>query len=84
MRQLFKRGEPLAICKTALSAEPDGLTTRELAVACLAARTFDHEPVLVRAMVGVLSNTLKKAVRREELARGKNDRRETVWRPTSA
>ena len=40
VRNLFKRGEPLRICKAALSAEPDGMTTRELAVACLAAREF--------------------------------------------
>lgn len=36
------------------------MTTRALAVACLGARGFYHDdPVLVRAMVGVLSNTLK-------------------------
>lgn len=34
------------------------MTTRALAVACLAARGFDwDDPVLVRAMTGVLSNT---------------------------
>ena len=80
VRNLFKRGEPLRICKAALSAEPDGMTTRELAVACLAAREFDHEdPVLVRAMVGVLSNTLKKAVRRREVVTLKQDGRSTRW-----
>ena len=57
------------------------MTTRGLAVACLAAREADHEdPVLVRAVVGVLSNTLKKAVRRGEPTRVESDRREAVWR----
>jgi hypothetical protein len=80
-RNLFKRGEPLMICKTALAAKPAGMTTRELAVACLAAREFDYEdPVLVRAMTGLLSNTLKKAVRRSEVARiGANEDRKALW-----
>ena len=56
------------------------MTTRALAVACLGARGFaEDDPVLVRAMVGVLSNTLKKAVRRGELARAESDRREAAW-----
>lgn len=89
VRELFKRGEPLMICKTALAAKAgttfpretsEGMTTRELAVACLAAREFDHEdPVLVRAMVGVLSNTLKKAVRRGELAKSSDNQRLAAW-----
>ena len=80
VRNLFKRGEPLALCKAALAEAPAGMTTRALAVACLAARGFDgDDPVLVRAMVGVLSNTLKKAVRRGELARAETGRRETGW-----
>ena len=81
IRNLFKRGEPLSICKAALSVEPDGLTTRQLAVCCLAAREFDHEdPVLVRAMVGVLSNTLKKAVRRGVIAKGEGRESAAVWK----
>ena len=49
VRNLFKRGEVLAICRSALTTAPGGLTTRELGIACLAAREFDHdEPVLLR------------------------------------
>ena len=56
------------------------MTTRALAVGCLAARGFDGDnPVLVRAMTGGLSNTLKKAVRRGDLARAETGRREAGW-----
>lgn len=80
-RNLFKRGEVGQICRAALSVEPDGMTTRDLAVACLAAREFDHEdPVLVRAMVGLISNTLKKAVRRRELVCVQLGQRTVKWR----
>lgn len=81
VRNLFKRGEVLSICRSALAAQPSGVTTRELGVACLAAREFDHEdPVLLRAMVGLLSNTLKKAVRRGELVKVGDDGRKAAWR----
>ena len=57
------------------------MSTRALAVARLAARGFDKgDPVLVRAMVGVQSNMLKKAVRRKELARAETDDRAASWR----
>ena len=80
VRNLFKRGEPLVLCKAALAEAPAGMTTRALAVACLAARGFDGgDPVLVRAMVGVFINTLKKAVRRGELALAETGRREAGW-----
>ena len=80
VRNLFKRGEVLAICRAALAAEAT-MTTRDLAVACLAAREFDYEDaVLLRAMVGLLSNTLKKAVRRGEMIRTDADGRRAEWR----
>ena len=61
------------------------MTTRALAVACLAARGFDAgDPVLVRAMVGVLSNTLKKASWRGEMAHAESGRREAGWRLNNA
>lgn len=79
VRNLFKRGEVIALCREALAGSPDGLSTRDLAVACLRARDFDHDdPVLVRAMVGLLSNTLKKAVRRKEMTKG-GEARKPVW-----
>lgn len=60
IRNLFKRGEVWMICKAALSAQPDGLTTRELAAACLGARQFDEADVILPwAMVGVLVNVLR-------------------------
>lgn len=70
------------ICKTALAAEPGGMTTRALAVACLGARGFDHEdPVLVRAMVGVLGQHAEDGGE----ARGGSDQmgeseRKAIWR----
>ncbi len=80
IRNLFTRGEPLRLCKAALAAEPE-MTSRALAVACLAARGFDHEdPVLVRSMVGVLSGTLKQAVRRKEMVKVDYPERKVAWR----
>ena len=70
----------LQLALAALADKPDGLSTREIGVAVLAARQFDHEdPVLLRAMVGLLSNTLKKAVRRGVVAKV-GDGRKVAWR----
>ena len=80
VRNLFKRGEVLTICLKALESLPDGLSTRDLGIACLTARGFNHEdPVLLRAMVGLLSNTLKKAVRRGVVAKVGGGRK-VAWR----
>ena len=60
----------LQLALTALVDKPDGLSTRDIGIAVLAARQFDDENlVLLRAMVGLLSNTLKKAVRRGVVAK---------------
>ncbi len=81
IRNLYKRGEALAICRKALASAPDGLTTRELGIACLAARGFNQDdPVLLRAMVGLLSNSLVKAVRRKDMVKIGADRRKATWR----
>ena len=81
VRNLFKRGEVITICRKALANAPEGLTTRDLGIACLVARGFNQDdPVLLRAMVGLLSNTLKKAVRRGDLVKVGEDGRKVVWR----
>lgn len=81
VRNLFKRGEVIGIARKALADTPEGLTTRELGVCCLMARGFNQDdPVLLRAMVGLLSNTLKKAVRRGEMIKVVEDGRKAVWR----
>ena len=51
VRNLFKRGEPLAICRAALSAEPAGLTT--LAVALPRASSIMTTRYWYGAKVGV-------------------------------
>lgn len=52
LHRLFARGELLALCLEALKAAPDGLDTRELALAVVRAKGMDEGDRVLRASVG--------------------------------
>jgi hypothetical protein len=51
LTRLFKRGEVWRICQEALTLEPDGLDTRELALAVIRAKGMDEGDVVLRKSI---------------------------------
>lgn len=49
---MFKRGEIFALCKAALTETPDGLDTRELALAVIRAKGMNETDVALRKAIG--------------------------------
>jgi hypothetical protein len=52
LHRLFERGELLALCLKALKASPDGLDTRQLALAVVRAKSLDEGDKVLRSAVG--------------------------------
>ena len=67
LNRLFKRGEVFAICKQALEAAPEGLDTRELALAAIRAKGMDEGDAVLRKAI---SYRIVQAMRMQEM-RGK-------------
>ncbi len=81
VRHLFKRDEAWNLCREALAARPDGLTTRELANICTGAKGFDTEDAVLRkGMQAALTSILGKRVLRRELKREGSRQGATLWR----
>ena len=81
VRHLFKRDEAWKLCQEALATRPDGLTTRELANVCTAAKGFDTEDAVLRkGMQAALTSILAVRVRRRQLVRDGTRQGATLWR----
>jgi hypothetical protein len=50
--RMFKRGEIFAACKAALAEAPDGLDTRDLALAVIRAKGMDESDRVLRNAIG--------------------------------
>jgi hypothetical protein len=50
--RMFKRGEIFALCKAALIEAPEGLDTRELALAVILAKRMDENDTVLRKAIG--------------------------------
>ena len=67
LNRLFKRGEIIAISKQALEAAPEGLDTRELALAVIRAKGMDEGDAVLRKAINY---RIVQAMRMQEM-RGK-------------
>ncbi len=79
--RLFKRGEVFAYCKAALGDAPDGLDTRELALAAIRAKGLDEtDPVLRNAVAFNIISTLSMRAKRGQVVKGPKRKGVIVWR----
>lgn len=85
LTRLFKRGEVFAICKQALEAAPDGLDTRELALAVIRAKGMDEADAVLRKAINY---RIVQAMRMQEMrgrVSGAGRRKGVrVWRTSNA
>ena len=63
LTRIFKRGEVMTICKEALATAPDGLDTRELALAVILAKGLDEGDAVLRK---AMSYRIVQAMRMQE------------------
>lgn len=78
--RVFKRGEIFAICKAALVEAPEGLDTRELALAVLRAKGMDEgDAVLRKALAWSIINIMRMQHRRGKIAEAGKRRGVRVW-----
>ncbi|WP_442754489.1 hypothetical protein ACNHKD_16065 [Methylocystis sp. JAN1] len=66
LARLFKRGEVFRICQAALEAAPEGLDTRELALAVIRAKGMDEGDAVLRKAINY---RIVQAMRMQELRR---------------
>ncbi len=79
--RLFKRGEVFSICKSALADAPNGLDTRELALAVIRAKGMDEaDAVLRKAVAYSIINVMRQQFRRGRIAALGMRRGVRVWR----
>ena len=75
--RLFRRGEIFGYCRTALEAVPEGLDTRELAVAVIRAKGLDETDKVLRNSIALsIVHTLGMRAKRGHV--GKNGKRKGV------
>ncbi|PNG26435.1 hypothetical protein [Methylocella silvestris] len=78
--RLFKRGEVFALCKEALAGTPEGLDTRELALAVLQAKGMDAgDAVLRKAVAYSIINVMRQQFRRGHVRGAEKKRGVRVW-----
>ncbi len=78
--RLFKRGEVFAICRKALEAAPDGLDTRELALAVIRAKGLDEADAVMRKAVALsIINVMYGQERRMKVVSAGKRRGVRVW-----
>lgn len=76
--RLFKRGEPIALCKEALASGPK--TTKELALHVMAAKGLDTgDRVLAHAMASRLIHGLRMQAKRGKLTIAGKERGAIIW-----
>jgi hypothetical protein len=79
--RLFKRGEVFAICKAALAQAPNGMDTRELALAVIRSKALDEcDTVLRKAVAYSIINVMRQQHQRGAVADGGRSRGVRVWR----
>jgi hypothetical protein len=79
VHRLFRRGEPMELCKAALASGP--MTTKELALHCMAAKGLDTgDKVLAKAITGRLIHALRMQAGRKALEMVGKQRGQSVWR----
>ena len=77
--RLFKRGEPVALCKEALAGEP--MTTRELAQHIMKAKGLDvGDKVLAKGIAATLVHALRMQQQRGRLVTEGKRNGVSVWR----
>ena len=77
--RLFKRGEPMAVCKEALASGPK--STRELALAVMESKGLDTgDKVLAKAVAAQLIHQLRMQNSREKIIRDGKRGSALVWR----
>jgi hypothetical protein len=78
--RVFRRGEIFAICKAALVETPEGLDTRELALAVLIAKGMDTgDSVLRKAVAYSIINVMRQQAQRGRVADAGMRRGVRVW-----
>jgi hypothetical protein len=78
--KLFRRGEVFKICQEALEAAPDGLDTRELALAVILAKGMDdRDAVLKKAVAFNIVQTLTMRHKRGQIGDAGKRRGVRVW-----
>jgi hypothetical protein len=78
--RMFKRGELFALCTTALAEAPEGLDTRELALAAIRAKGMDENDRVLRKAIGfrIVQAMLRQELR-GRLARAGKRKGVRVW-----
>jgi hypothetical protein len=86
LHRLFARGELLALCLDALKGSPDGLDTRELALAVVRAKGMDDADRVLRSAVAYkLISILPRQARKGVVLDGGKPRKNLhIWRPPAA
>jgi hypothetical protein len=76
--RMFKRGEPIALCKEALASGPK--TTKELALHVMSAKGLDvGDKVLAHVMASRLIHALRMQAKRGRLSIKGKDRGAIIW-----
>jgi hypothetical protein len=79
--RLFKRGEVFSICKAALAETPEGLDTRELALAVLRAKGLDAgDSVLRKAVAYSIINVMRQQFKRGRISDAGMRKNVRLWR----
>ncbi len=85
--RMFKRGELFALCSAALAEAPEGLDTRELALAVIRAKGMDENDAVLRKAIGfrIVQAMLRQEMRGHVASHGKRKgvRGVRVWRQIS-
>ncbi len=77
VRRLFGRSEIFRLCQAALAEAPEGLDTRDLAVAVIRAKGLDDRDVVLRKAVALkVISTLVVKCKRGQVADGGKRKRE--------
>ncbi len=78
--RMFKRGELFALCNGALAEAPEGLDTRELALAVIRAKRMDENDSVLRKAIGfrIVQAMLRQKARGHTAAAGKR-RGVIIW-----
>jgi hypothetical protein len=71
--RIFKRRELFALCNAALAKAPDGLDTRELALAVIRAKGMDESDRVLRKAIGfrIVQAMLRQELQRRVIRAGK-------------
>lgn len=79
--RLFRRGEIFGYCRAALGVAPEGLDTRELAVAVCRAKGLDEaDKVLRNSLALTIVNTLGMRAKRGQVVKAGKRKGVVVWR----